>query len=656
MVLLGKHAGFCYGVDLALKTVYNHCELEKLCTYGPVIHNKHIVDELAGKGVEVINDLKDAGDRTVVIRAHGIPKQDYDFMSENGIKFLDCTCPNVKEIHKIVEREYSQGKTVIIVGDENHPEVKGINGFAENTALVVNSTENIPTLNPGKPHILVIQTTFIRENFENILNILKKSGTDITIYDTICNATAVRQNEAVEIAKQVDVMLILGDKQSSNTQKLHEICAKHCGKTFLAESIADFELNNFNSNDKIGITAGASTPPVIIKEAFFTMSELENTTNPEQSFSEMLDESFVTLHTGDVVKGTVIQVSNGEVSVNLGYKSDGVIPRSEFSDDNSIDPANQVKPGDEIEVFVVRVNDGEGNVTLSKKKVDANKNMSELEAAFTEQRVVSGKIIDIVKGGLIALINEVRVFVPSSQISNRFVEDLTQFKGQTLNFNIIDFDKDRRRIVAGRKALSTQELNEKREKVFAELKEGQTVEGVVTRIVDFGAFVDIGGVDGLIHISELSWGRVSKVTDVLSIGNKVTATVLAVNPEKGKISLSLRSVENDPWANINERFPVGKVVTGKVVRMVPFGAFIELADGLDGLMHISQISDKHIEKPEDVLSVGETVEVAVTAIDPESKRISLSKKAVKAEAEAEAAVEAAAPAEETPENNEATPE
>ncbi len=630
LLILGRYAGFCYGVASALNMVYNHIHLEKLCTYGDIIHNKQVINDLKSKGVEVIENIDDANGRTVAIRTHGISKAIYDYMDKNNIKYIDCTCKHVKKIHNIVLNASKKGLLVIVIGDCKHPEVAGIAGFSQNGAIVLNSKEQAlnTVFDKSKKYCVVVQTTFIYENYIQILNILKEAGIELEeINNTICNATSNRQYEAESISKNVDIMLVIGDKKSSNTVKLFEICYKNCKKTFLIETIDDLVLNNLNLNGKIGITAGASTPPDTIKGALIKMNELDKSQTQTQTFEEMLGESITTLHTGDIVKGTVIQVSNGEVSVNLGYKSDGIIPRSEFSEDQTIDPSEIVKPGDPIEVFVVRVNDGEGNVMLSRKKIEANKSMVLLEAAYNEKTVVSGKVIEIVKGGLIALVGGVRIFVPSSQASNRYVEDLSVFIGKEFNFNIIEFDKSKRRIVGSRKNLAAIEQAESKERVFNTIAVGQKIKGIVTRIVEFGAFVDVGGVDGLVHISELSWSRIPKVQDVLKEGDQVTVCVLAVDKEKGKISLSLKNVEGDPWNNIAEKYPVGQVISGKVVRMVPFGAFIELEEGLDGLVHVSQIAKNHVEKPEDVLSIGENINVKVIGIDPENKRISLSKKA-----------------------------
>lgn len=345
-----------------------------------------------------------------------------------------------------------------------------------------------------------------------------------------------------------------------------------------------------------------------------------------QSFEEMLNESFITLHTGDIVRSTVIHVSNNEVTVNLGYKSDGIITRAEMTEDPTADIMQLVKPGDIIDVYVLRVNDSDGNVQVSKKRLDAQTNYKLIEQAFNEKTPIAGKVADIVKGGLIAMINGCRVFVPSSQISNRFVEDLSVFKGKEFNFSILEFDRSKRRIVAGRKELAAIEQQQRREELYSTLEPGQRMEGTVSRIVDFGAFVDLGGVDGLVHISELAWRRVRKVTDVLQVGDRVTVTVLDVNPEKNKISLSLKDVNNNPWNDVAAKYPIGSLVEGKVVRMAAFGAFVMLEDGVDGLVHISQIADRHVAKPEDELSVGQMIQVVVTDIDEENHKISLSKR------------------------------
>lgn len=622
-IILAKSAGFCFGVKLAVDCVYEKSKEDKIYTYGPIIHNKNVVKDLEKQGVEIIENLEKDINGKVIIRSHGVPSSVYKLLEQKNIEYVDCTCPFVKKIHRIVDENYKQGKSVIIIGNKNHPEIIGINGFCDNTALIANSIEEFNNLDieNNKEYILVSQTTFDITVFEKLLQGIKNNN--IKVFNTICSATNDRQKEALELSKQVDYMIVLGDTSSSNTQKLYEICKKNCENTYLCETIKDLQLNNFKKNVKIGITAGASTPPAIIKEALNKMNEMEN-----MSFEEMLNESFKTLHNGSVVKGSVIRVTDNEVFVNLGYKADGVIEKSEFSNDANINLKNEVSVGDEIEVFVIKVNDGDGNVVLSKKRLEMNKGFDELEEAFNNKSILKGKIVDVIKGGLIANINNVRVFVPSSQISNKFVQDLNSFKGKEFDFNIIEFNKSKRRIIAGRRDLVQSMEDEAKAKVYENIKVGDKLEGTVSRIVDFGAFVDLGGVDGLIHISELSWGRVKKVSDVLREGDKVTVYVLEVDKDKNKISLSLKDSEKNPWVLAKDKYKISDVVEGKVVRLVDFGAFVELEEGVDGLVHISQICQKHIAKPEEVLSIGQVIKAKVTEIDTDNKKISLSIKEV----------------------------
>lgn len=649
-VELAQSAGFCFGVKRAIEMAYKQIENnEKTYSYGPLIHNKAVTGDLEDKGLKIIESLDEINEGTVLIRSHGVGKFLYDELEKQGIKVIDGTCPFVKKIHNIVKEHHALNEGVIIAGNKEHPEVIGINGWCDNKAKIIETTEEAIALDltDGGKYILVVQTTFRQSRFEEIINALMKENIHLEIFNTICSATEKRQAEAVTLSQKVDKMIVIGDKKSSNTQKLVEICRKNCDNTVHIETICDLVLNIFSKNDKIGITAGASTPPAIIKEVVVTMSEafdnaVQNLGGSEEiSFEQMLEESLVTLHTGDVVKGTVIQIVNEEVSVNLGYKSDGVIPRGEFSSDPTVIPSKVVQPGDEIEVFVVRVNDGDGNVLLSKKRIEAQKGMEDIEVAFNEKAVVTGIVTEVVKGGLIAVVNGVRVFIPSSQVSNRFIEDLSVFKGQELDFNIIEMDRVKRRIIGGRKALVEQEINAKRTALFASIEAGAKATGTVSRLTDFGAFIDLGGVDGLIHISEMSWGRISNPKEVLKEGQTVEVFVLDVDKEKGKISLSLKDSNMNPWKLAVEKYAVGTVVEGKVVRMVPFGAFVELEPGVDGLVHISQIANKHVVKPEDELKVGEIINVKVLEVNSEQKKISLSKRQAEAPVEEETVSEEA---------------
>ena len=649
-IRVAESAGFCFGVKRAIEMAYEAIGVEpKLYSYGQLIHNKTVTDDLASKGLEIVENLDGLTEGTLLIRSHGVGKALYDEAEAKGLKILDGTCPFVKKIHDIVHDKLAEGLGIIIVGDGTHPEVIGINGWCENAAVILEDEEAAKTkeIPEKEKYAVVVQTTFRQAKFDKILEILQDRGVNMEVHNTICSATEKRQTEAEELSKTVDKMIVIGGKNSSNTQKLVEICAKNCGNTVHIETICDLVLNNFGKDDKIGITAGASTPPAIIKEVVVTMSEaLENAVqnlggSEEATFEQMLEESLVTLHTGDVVKGTVIQVVNEEVSVNLGFKSDGIIARGEFSSDPTVIPSKTVQPGDEIEVFVVRVNDGDGNVMLSRKRIEAQKGIEEIEAAYNDKAVVTGTVTNVVKGGLIAVVNGVNVFIPSSQVSNRFIEDLSVFNGQELEFNIIEVDRVKRRFIGGRKALVEQEIAAKRAALFETIQAGSRVNGTVSRLTDFGAFVDLGGVDGLIHISEMSWGRISNPKEVLKEGQEVEVFVLDVDKEKGKISLSLKDADKNPWKLAAEKYAVGSIVEGKVVRMVPFGAFVELEPGVDGLVHISQIANKHVVKPEDELKVGEIINVKVLEVNPEQKKISLSKRQADAPVEEAPAEEAA---------------
>jgi len=628
-IIVAKTAGFCYGVARAVHGALSQENPENIVCLGAITHNRAVLDTLSKHGVSIIDLPSEGTDKTVLIRAHGESRSVYEFMHANNICYIDYTCPDVKKIHEIIAEKTKEGYEAIVIGDSTHPEIIGCIGWScsESKPIVISSLEESKKLilDADKKYAAVVQTTFLSQTFEEITIELKAKSKNIEFYNTICKATQNRQKEADEISKKVDHMVILGDKLSANSRKLYEICKKNCENTYFIESIGELVLNNKKKNDIMGITAGASTPPEIIEEAVTKMSEQDNNMN-EQSFEQMLEESFVTLHTGDIRKGTVIRINGGEVSVNLGYKSDGVIPRAEFSDDPNVNPADVVKIGDELEVFVVRVNDREGDVLLSRKRLEMQKGYTQIEEAFENKTTVRGRVSEVIKGGLSVLVKGVRVFVPSSQISTRFVEDLSQFKGQEFDFEILEYDKAKRRIVGGRKELIKKEEAANKEKAYATLEEGQTVEGTVSRIATFGAFVDIGGVDGLIHISELSWGRVRKVSDVLKEGDKVVATLIKLDKENDKISLSLKEVTGNPWDNIEQKYPVGGIIDGTVVRMVPFGAFVELEPGIDGLVHISQISRKHIAKAQDELEIGQKVSVKVVDVDLENKRVSLSKR------------------------------
>jgi len=644
-ILISENYGFCFGVNRAVTSTLEAAKTERIACLGDLTHNRGVMADIRAAGVRVINSVDEAeSGETVFIRAHGEAKAVYCRLADQGIKFADLTCPVVCSNRQIAI-EASKAHHLIIFGDPEHPEIQGILGWIEQDVVVIKDINDIPELDGHRQYYLMSQTTASNDEFEQLAEKLSRVLPKLEVSNTICPDTKSKQKAAAYLAKKVNHMVILGDRSSSNTRKLYDVCAGLQRNTYLFESIDEILLKNFSKDDIIGLTAGASTPPAIIEEAMKLMSEDKKNENLDpietveavpaapapaeegsdgQSFEDMLNESILTLHTGDIVKGTVISIANGEVMVNLGYKSDGVIQRGHYSDKADVDPADELKVGEELEVYVLRVNDGDGNVLLSKKRIDAQKGQLEIEKAFKEGVPLPGKITEVIKGGVIATINGIRVFVPSSQVSNRFIRDLDSVLGQEHNFMILEFDRSKRRIVAGRKELATTEENAKKETAMEGLEEGGQVTGKISRITNFGAFVGLKGIDGLIHISELSWARVRKVEDVVKEGDEVTAWIIKLDKDAGKISLSLKNVNDDPWYNIEAKYPVGAITTGKVVRLADFGAFVELEDGLDGLVHISQISHKRIEHPKEALAVGDEVEVKITGTSSEKKRISLS--------------------------------
>lgn len=631
-VTLAGKAGFCFGVSRAMQITENAAKNGKIATLGPIIHNDFAVKKLEKCGVRVIEKPQDAlRGETVVIRSHGITSAAQEEMEKNNIPYIDATCPFVKKIHNIVMREYSRGKEIVIVGDPGHPEVEGINGRCEFSAHVIQTEKEASALEfpPQKGVCVVAQTTFLRDLWKKITKIIKNTCQSAIVFDTICNATNERQKYAAQLARESDVFVVIGGRHSSNTKKLYSIAAELCENTFWVENAAQLPDNISDMGNSFGVTAGASTPEEIIKEVLQTMVEEKNTNikgNGEPTFAEAFEESLVTLNTGDVVTGTVISVTPTEVYVNLGYKADGIIPADELTDDPTVTPADVINVGDEVEVFVVRVNDVEGYVKLSKKKIDAIKGWKSIEAAYESGEVLTGRIVENVNRGVIAVAFGCRVFIPASMASERFMSDLTPLVGTEAKFKIVNIREDRRgkKAIGSIKVVAVEERNEKIEKFMSEVEIGKTYTGVVKTLTNFGAFVDVGGVDGLIHISQLSWKRIKHPSEVLNVGDTVEVTILDVDKETKKVSLGYKKSEDNPWEIAKSKFNVGDIVNVKVVRLVPFGAFVELMDGVDGLIHISQIADKHIAKPADELTVGEVVDAKITEIDWEAKKIGLS--------------------------------
>ena len=636
MIILAESAGFCFGVKRAVDTLESVAKEDKVSTLGHIIHNSDVVKNFEKMGVysyetpsQVPNGCK------VAIRAHGVAKSVITDIEQNHLEYIDLTCPFVKKIHNIVAKAHSEGKQIVIIGDKNHPEVIGINGWCENKAIIgIDIPEISDKINNDGVFCVVSQTTMDRSTFEKIVKFLKNSCKCVEVFDTICNATNMRQTEAMQIASKVDMMIVIGGKNSSNTTKLTAICKKYCKNTYQIENFGDFP-QNIDIPKIIGITAGASTPAAIIKEVVVNMEEMQK--NGSENFAaefEEYEKSLITLNTRDIVKGTVIAVSEAGVSVNLGYKSDGFVPASEVSDDPTADVKSLVKVGDEIEAFVVRVNDVEGEVTLSMKKIIAMKGVKEVEDAFETKEILEGKVAQVVNGGVIVVCKGIRVFVPASQASDRYLSDLSVLVGTTASIRIIDIKKMRGRtkIVGSIKNVIDEQKAALSEKFWAEVEVGKRYSGVVKSLTKFGAFADIGGVDGLIHISELSWAKIKHPSEVVKEGDVVDVYVISFDKETGKVSLGFKNADDNPWKKAEE-LKIDDVIECKIVRIVPFGAFAEIYPGVDGLIHISQVADKRIGKVEDELMVGQHVNAKVVELDFENKKIGLSIRALLAKEE-----------------------
>ena len=620
---IAKSAGFCFGVRRAVDTVYKESGKKNVYTYGPIIHNDEVVADLERQGVGVINDSREfasLGEGTIIIRSHGVPRAIYDEIARAGLELVDATCPFVRKIHRIVERESGEGRIIIIVGNNHHPEVEGIMGWCHTTPIVIENREQAEAIavDADTKLSIVSQTTFNYNKFQYLVEIISEKGYDINVFNTICNATEERQKETRELAMRSDAMIVIGGRHSSNTQKLFEISKKECSNTFYIQTKNDLNMEDFHNIGILGITAGASTPNNIIKEVHESMAEM--------SFDQMLEESFKTIRNGEVVQGTIIDVKEDEIILNIGYKSDGIITRNEYSNDQNLDLTTVAKVGDEMEAKVLKVNDGEGQVLLTYKRLKAEKGNKRLEEAFNNKEVLKATVAKVLDGGLSVVVEDTRVFIPASLVSDTYEKNLKKYDGQEIEFVITEFNPRKRRIIGDRKQLLVAEKKAKQEALFARIEPGMTVEGTVKNVTDFGAFIDLGGADGLLHISEMSWGRVENPKKVFTVGEQVKVLIKDIQGEK--IALSLKFPETNPWLTADEKYAVGNVVTGKVARMTDFGAFIELEPGVDALLHVSQIAKEHIEKPSDVLKVGEEITAKVVDFKKDERKISLSIKAL----------------------------
>ena len=630
---LARSAGFCYGVRRAVQMAEMAAEGGRPCVMlGPIIHNRDVIAYLESIGVGLVDTPEEVPPGTaVLIRSHGEGRPVHEALARLGRPVIDATCPNVSRIHQIVSRAEEGGRQVLIIGTRTHPEVAAIAGWCrrpvvlEGVAELSNWLETAPERR-DIPLTMVSQTTSTRFIWDSCVEKAKKECTNLKIFDTICNATCKRQSEAQALAARSDAMVVIGGRESSNTKRLAELCGALCPMVVWIERAAELEPSNLCRKASIGITAGASTPEWIIKEVYDKMSD-ENI-EIEESFAEMLEKSIKTLNTGEKVTGVVTGITPTEIYVDLGTKHAGYIPVSELTDDPTAKVEDLVKIGDEIETYVMRVNDQEGVVTLSKKRLDTVKSWDDIEQAREEHTTVEGVVTEENKGGVVVSIKGVRVFVPASQTGLPRETPMSQLLKQHVRLRITEVNRARRRVVGSIRAVEAEERAAKAAEVWANIEENKRYTGTVKSLTSYGAFVDIGGVDGMVHISELSWSRIKHPSEVVSVGDTVEVYVISFDKEKKKISLGMKDHSQDPWTVFTSTYEVGDVANVRVVKLMTFGAFAEVVPGVDGLIHISQIADHRIDKPGDVLSEGQMVDVKIIDIDYDNKKVSLSIRAL----------------------------
>ena len=635
-ILKAKTAGFCFGVDRAVKLTYELVnEGHKVATLGPLIHNPQCVADLEAKGVVTAAALADVpAGYEVVIRSHGVPASVYQEIAAAGLACHDATCPFVAKIHRIARQASEEGCTLLVAGDKAHPEVQGIVGHTDKEVFVFADLAELkawPGPKSGENGIYVVaQTTFQVTKWLECTSFIKKGYTNAKIFDTICSATWARQQEAEDLSQRCDLMVVIGGHHSSNTQKLVTVAEKHT-RAVTVETAGELKAEWFQGAKTVGVTAGASTPSSIIEEVLNSMSE---EIRDEMSFAEMFAESEANLKpvfAGKVVEGTVTSVTPNEVQVDIGTKHTGFVKLSELTDDPAVRAEDMVKVGDKLDLVVEKVNDQEGVAYLSRKKLEARKGLEEVAKAVEDGTIMEGVVTETNKGGVIALVKGVKVFVPRSQATMRRDEDINALVKQTVKLVITECAG--RKIVGSINKVTAEENAAKREAFWADVEVGKTYTGVVKSLTAYGAFVDIGGVDGLCHISELSWNRIKHPSEVVNVGDTIEVYVKALDPENHKVSLGYKKAEDNPWEKLKSEYPLGSTFTAPVVSITKFGAFVRILPGIDGLVHISEISNERVEKVSDVLKVGDEVNVKLLDVDFDKKRISLSMKALLSDGE-----------------------
>ena len=630
-ISLAEHRGFCYGVKRAVKMAEDCREMEKARTLGPIIHNPQVVKKLEKDGIIMADSLSEINEGTVIIRSHGVGPTIYNEAKAKNLNIVDATCPHVKKAQMAAHKLLEEGYNIIIIGEEEHPEVQSIFEWAEGKATVIQTVAQAINYTAQGKIGIVAQTTFSAKAFQEIVSVLIMKATEIKIERTICNATAQRQESAIALAKQVELMLVVGGKNSANTGRLAELCKEVCDKCYHIETVEELKAEWFEGIAHVGVTAGASTPDWVINEVCQCLNKgdaiKENTENVEYTY-------FKNINVGDIVEGLVVSVRDKEVLVDIGYKSEGFISLAELAYPVPENTSDVVKCGDKIKVLVLSLG-GEHGVALSKIKADKVEVWSKLEEALTAKTVFNAIVLEAVKGGLRIAVAGITGFIPSSQIDIKKVEDLSQFKGQSFEVMPIEINEENQKAVFSRRVLLEQARQQELDKIFSELQINQVVTGEVKRITDYGVFVDLGGIDGLIHVSELSWNRVKNPRQVVTEGDVVKVSIINMDKEKQKIGLSLKDVQEDPWFEKVQAITQGAIVSAEVKKIMDYGVFVALENGLEGLIRLSELSDKKINKAEEIVKIGDKINVKIINIDQQNKKLAFSVKQIVSDKERE---------------------
>ncbi|WP_075967974.1 bifunctional 4-hydroxy-3-methylbut-2-enyl diphosphate reductase/30S ribosomal protein S1 [Murdochiella massiliensis] len=624
-IQVADHAGFCFGVreiDHKASDALARANGRSVYSYGPLVHNAQYVDRREKEGIHVLHSLNEAKQldeqSILLLRAHGVTVEERKQLEATGAEIVDGTCPVLLNIYLLLQKKQEEGYRCVIVGDPNHPEVIAMRSRLDEDALVLSSPQEAASMRSKKPLFVVSQTTNREDYFEDVIAAIPKE-VKITVQKTICRATEERQKACAKLAREVDLMIVIGGKHSSNTDKLRQVAEKETKNVQQIEVFNDFALQNHPILNRIGITAGASTPDWIIEEV---VRGMENFT--KEDFMEQIEDSMVKIYPRDIVKGTVISVKDDEVYVDIRYRADGIIKTDEMTDEERGNTHEHFHEGEEIDVYVIKLDDGEGNVMLSTRRVEGLKNWTKLMEKYEAGETVEALITGDNNGGLVANVMGINGFIPASQIATYFVKNFKQYIGQTLECKFLSVDERKRRVVLSARAVLEEQLDSVWEKIVV----GETIKGKVVRMTDFGAFIDLGGVDGLIHVSDISWQRIEKPSDVLEIGQEVEPIVLKANRDRNRISLGLKQLMPKPFEIFKQNHKPGDVLKGTVVNLLDFGAFVRLDDGVEGLIHVSQIAHHHVEKPSDEYNIGQELDVKILEIDEERQRIALSTRAL----------------------------